>query len=156
MEQIPQTYQLQDCFITAENGLLTIGNRRISRTFDMANAAFLDVTDRLTGHTYPGRIPIENPVVDCPSATHTLHCCVENNWGASEDFLTARVDYTQGDATLSIRFSIFPELPFVQSQMTLTSAGGSRAAIPTLCFSKTVSARILPARTIKRYRLMPC
>lgn len=124
MDPRNQTCQLQDCFISTEGELLTVGNRRICRTFDIRKGAFGDVTDRLAGRVYPGCTPIENPVVDCQSAPYTLHCYVENNWGASEDFLTARVDYTQADATLSIRFSVFPELPFVQSQMTLTSPGG--------------------------------
>ena len=53
MDPRNQTCQLQDCFISTEGELLTVGNRRICRTFDMRKGAFGDITDRLAGRVYP-------------------------------------------------------------------------------------------------------
>lgn len=125
MQNDHQTRALQDCFITVDGAVLTIGNRCISRRFDMHNAALLDLTDRLTNKIYPGETPIQNPVIDLHTAKAVLSCYVEDHYGASEPFLTACVEYTQGTTSLAIRFSVFPGLPFVQSRMVLTSGGGS-------------------------------
>lgn len=125
MQNKHQTRHFQDCFITVDGMVLTIGNRCISKSFDMQKAAFLDVTDQLANKVYPGETPIQNPVINLQTAERELHCYVENHWGASENFLTAQVDYTREDTTFSIRFSVFPGLPFVQSRIVLISGGGN-------------------------------
>ena len=107
------TRHLEDCFITVDGPVLTIGNCCISRRFDMQKGAFLDITDRLTNKVYSGETPIQNPVINLQTAETVLHCFVEDHWGASESFLTARIDYARGDTVLSIRFSVFPGLPYL-------------------------------------------
>ncbi|MBR5868642.1 MAG: alpha-galactosidase, partial [Clostridia bacterium] len=106
-----------------------IGNQCISRDFDIKSGTFLSFTDRVSGQQYPDSTKLQNPVIRLTDADCALSSAIENNLGASEDFLSASITYTSGETILTIRFSIFPGLPFIQTGMTLTTGGGSFAPI---------------------------
>ncbi len=120
-----QVTHLSDCFLSLEEDILTIGNACISRDFDVKNGTFLSLTDRVSGREYPDATRIENPVISLTDAAFSITSAIENNFGTSEDFLSVSLTYATGEASLTILFSIFPGLPFIQTGMTLTTRGGN-------------------------------
>ena len=120
-----QVTHLSDCFLSLEEDILTIGNACISRDFNVKNGTFLSLTDRVSGREYPDATRIENPVISLTDAAFSITSAIENNFGTSEDFLSVSLTYATGEASLTILFSIFPGLPFIQTGMTLTTRGGN-------------------------------
>lgn len=120
MLQIPR---LSDCFLSPEENILTIGNACIFRSFDVINGIFLSFIHRVSGKEYPDATRIENPVISPTDAVCSVSSSIENHFGASEDFLSVSLTYTTGENSLTIRFPVFPGLPFIQTGVTLTTGG---------------------------------
>ena len=118
-------HTLKDCYASIENGILIVGNDKIERRFDVKNLAFLETTDRVGGKIYAGAVPLLVPALDVNAAVCCASAKTDHNNGASEEFLAASLQYTADNTTLTIRFDVFPSLPFVTTTMTLDSEGGS-------------------------------
>jgi len=125
LKQNIQITQLKDCFITCADNIVTVGNAAISRSFDIGNGAFLEVTNKKSGHIHSSKTPIRLPILDLTTAACELSSCIETNSGASEEYLCVGLTYRSGERELTIHFEIFPESPFITTKMTITSEGGN-------------------------------
>ena len=120
-----RTAQVKDCFVSVAGDIVTVGTGKLSRSFDIAAGAFLEVTDRVSGRIYSSVTPVTVPVLDPAASACTLTSAAETNCGAGTEHLSVTLTYTSGDRSLDIRFELFPGLPFIVTKMTLETGGGA-------------------------------
>lgn len=119
----------KDCYYSAENGVLTIGNSLIERRIriDEAGMTPLNMTDKQSGRVWAqegDEMTVPNPL---RTEKWTVRASAEDCDGLSDAHLAVHVKWEKGGSFIERVFEVYPGIAAVHMRVTVAGSGVWRA-----------------------------
>ena len=122
----------KDCYADFDGRFLKIGNATVAAVFEIRDGVLYctAVQNRKSGYEWKnqgGAVFCSVPSFSFLSAERSCTHRIEDKDGLSEPYLETLLTFKKGDASVCLRLSLFPALPFIESTLSLHGKFGGKS-----------------------------